>query len=131
METENIKAKITEAMRLVSCSTEPVFLREISVTGGDVLLGIKGSETIVDTEVEPRPCVTNISERQIAFSNGRLLFGDQKILFPPGITRAEIESAEEILIGTRPYRLVMLTVIPVGGVAIQSETIVRPLIKTT
>lgn len=124
-----IKKQVSEAMRLVSGSAQPVFLRTIAVTGGDVLLGIKGTETATDVEIDPKPLVGNVSERQIAMSNGRLLFGDAKVVFPPGIALATIQAAT-VVIGSKEYRVVQVDAMQAGGGEVMATAVIRPLIQT-
>ncbi len=107
-----IKAAITEAMQILQDAGVMVkgrfrvFLRTVSSTGGDTLLGLKGTETVTDAEVLPSPLVVNVNERVIAFSNGRLKFGDLKVTFPPDMAIATIEAADAIIVDTTPYRVI-------------------------
>lgn len=129
MEIDSIKAQITEGMRHLALSADAVFLRTVSATGADTLLGLKGTETVTDTEVLLRPMVTNVSERKVAFSNGRLLFGDRSVVFPPGVTEAQLKAVTAVLLGTIQYRVVETEVLDVGGQEVQVQAVVRLLVK--
>lgn len=126
---DGIRAQVTEGMRALSPSADAVFLRTIASTGGDALLGLKGTETATDTEIVPRPFVANASERLIQFSNGRLLYGDLAVVFPPAITEAQVKAASRVLIGAVPYRVIETGRLDLGGRSVQARAVVRRIVE--
>jgi len=89
---DELKARITAAMAMLG-GGHPVTLRIITETGGDPLLGIRGTPTVVDTLVSPTPWSVNVSYAEIQASGGKLKLGDMKFLFPPGMTQAQLEGS--------------------------------------
>lgn len=84
----------------VNASEHRVYLRTVTETGGDVLLGLRGTQTVTDVEVLPKPFVTNVSFDEIQVSGGKLHAGDWAILFPPtGFTKAQVEASQVIVDG--------------------------------
>ncbi len=99
---------IDGGMRKLGGAARPVTLRRVTETGGDTLLGIRGTETVVDTVVTPSPFVTNVSYREVSLSQGRLHDGDFSILMPPtGYTKDQIEAGTIIVDGIEchPYKV--------------------------
>jgi hypothetical protein len=99
---------IDGAMRKLGGAARPVVLRQITETGGDPLLGIRGTETVVEATVTPSPFVTNVSYREVSLSQGRLQDGDFSILFPPtGYTKEQIEAGTIVVDGVEchPYKV--------------------------
>jgi len=141
---DGIRETITEAVRMLTEAIpalgaippgadvgEQVYLRTVTSVGGDALLGIKGAETVVDTLVEPSPLVTNVNDREIAFSNGRLLFGDMKIMFVPPTARTDVEAATALRIRSGLWRLVQIDGVTLAGVEIGVKAVVRRIVEAS
>lgn len=99
---------IDGGMRKLGGAARPVILRRVAETGGDALLGIRGTEAPVEVTVTPSPFVTNVSYQEISLSQGRLQDGDFSILLPPtGYTKAQIEAGTVIVDGVEchPYKV--------------------------
>src|SRR5512137_763149 len=95
-------------MRTLGGAARSVVLRTVTTTGGDALLGIRGTETTTDVPVTPTPFVTNVSFQEIQTSAGRLHDGDFAILLPPtGYTKAFVERCIVLVDGVEcdPYKV--------------------------
>lgn len=124
-----LRALLTGAMRDLGMADQAVFLRAVAATGEDALLGIKGDETVTDTEVAPRPWVANVSEKKVAESNGRLLFGDLQVLFPPGVAESAVRGADAVVVGADEYRVVRVDTFAFQGQAVQVAAVVRRVVR--
>jgi hypothetical protein len=103
-----LRRQIECAMRTLGGAARTVVLRSVSETGGDTLLGVRGTETVTEVTVTPSPFVTNVSYQEVELSQGRLTDGDFSILMPPtGYTKEQIEAGTIIVDGVEchPYKI--------------------------
>jgi hypothetical protein len=119
-----IRDRITVAMGYLRGAAQTVKLRKVTETGGDGLLGIRGTVTNADTTIDPPPFVTNVSLQEIQASNGVLQTGDLALLVPPGIAKTDLE-ASLYVIGTDVYQFIRLDEWPAAEGVLWSRVLIR------
>lgn len=126
MEADAIARQVSLGLTALVPSDNPVFLRSVSATGNDPLLGIRGTEMVVDIEVTPRPAVADVSMREVALSNGRLVEGDLRLFAAasPILTEGMI-----MVCGGIEYRAVSVDPTRIGGRVVAQTVTLRKRVR--
>jgi len=127
MEGGSIARQVEMGLRAVIASDSPVFLRSVAATGNDPLLGIRGTETVTDTELKPRPSIDGVGLREVAMSNGRLVEGDLKMIAAANVV---LDEAMVFVFNGEEYRSVAMNMVRFGGTVVGYSATLRKRIRT-
>lgn len=127
MEGGSIARQIEMGLGSVIASESPVFLRSIASTGNDPLLGIRGTETVTDVELLPRPSVDCVGIREVSLSQGRLVEGDLKMIAASNVV---LDEAMIFVYNSEEYRAVSMGMVRFGGVGVAYSATLRKRIRT-
>jgi len=124
IEGEGVRAQLVTALEVLQASEHDVFLRTRAATGDDALLGIRGTVTITDIPIAPRPSVKVLTLREVALSEGRLQEGDLELVVAGTTTKAQLEAAH-LLIASVEYDTEQVASYELGGVTVGHRVVAR------
>ena len=85
----------------------PMYIRTVSASGADENLGVKGTETVIDTLIVPNPEVKNVSLFLVNKSNGLIELGDIIARVSAiNVTKAQLETADFIKYQDRLWKII-------------------------
>jgi hypothetical protein len=77
----SIQSKISKTLERLNATSRLVYLRSVSSSGGNSLLGLGQSVSSSDTLAEPQPAVDLMTTHEIAVSGNFFQMGDYKMIF--------------------------------------------------
>ncbi len=119
-----IRSKVKSILARFQATSRVVKFRQVTVTGGNTLLGIGGTRTVTDTLCDPQPVIEVISGEEIAGSGGLLQPGDFRILFDGTVPEATLRN-RQLLYGDEVLDIVRPIPVPLGGIAVAWQVIAR------
>lgn len=119
-----IRDKVKAILTRFQATSRIVKFRQVTVTGGNTLLGIGGTRTVTDTLCTPQPVVEAISSEEIAGSGGLLLPGDYRMLFDGTVPETTLRN-RQILYGDEVLDIAHVIPVPLGGISVAWQVICR------
>jgi len=127
MEGGSIAHQIAIGLGAAVPSDTPVFIRTVAATGADPLLGIRGTETVTDVLMVPRPSIDCVGLKEIALSNGRLVDGDLTMI---ASAYQVLNEAMVIVYSNEEYRVIAASPVRIGGRAVGYSATLRKRVRT-
>lgn len=119
-----VQNKISRALGRVKASAQSVYLRTVSASGGNNLLGIGVTRSKSDTLVDPTPAVRQVSSGEIATSGGLYQPGDYRFVFAGSIPRETLRNCQ-IVYGTQVLQVMRIDESVLDGVVVAWTVMAR------
>lgn len=121
----SLRQKVATTLRRVNATAYPVYLRQVTLTGGDPLLGVGQTTTVEETLVDPPPAVDLLPTDMVVTSGGLYQTGDYRMTF--AATSLEESTLRNSLIryGDHLLKIVKIDPVAFGGMVVAWEIIAR------
>jgi hypothetical protein len=121
----SLRRKVATTLARVQASAYPVYLRQVTFTGGDSLLGVGQTTTVTDTLVDPMPAVDLLPTSLVVTSGGLYQAGDYRITFAATVIEEATLRNSLIRYGDHILRIVRIDPVAFGGMVVAWEVIAR------
>lgn len=119
-----VQAKIKAVLGQLQATPRVVRFREVTQTGGNTVLGIGGTVTTTDTDIDPQPAAQMVTSETIAGSGGLLLPGDWEFTFDGTINETNFRT-KQILFGDEVLNIVHYEPYALQGITVGYTVIAR------
>jgi hypothetical protein len=119
-----LQAKIAKALAKLGATHKTVYLRTVSVTGGNSVLGIGQTKSNSDTELDPQPAVTMVDSWEIANSGGLLQLGDYKFTMAGTVEEATLRGSL-VVYGEDVLKVISYKPSVINGTVVAWEVLAR------
>jgi hypothetical protein len=119
------QAQLARALKKLNATHKVVRFRLVTQSDGNTLLGLPGTTTTTDTDIDPQPVVEMLKPEEIETSRGLFMMGDYKLLFAGSVDETLLRT-RLLLLGTDVLRIIRYY--PAGtlnGVVLAWEVIAR------
>lgn len=120
----SIQSKISKVLTRLSPTSRVVYLRSVTASGGNSLLGLGQSVTSSDTAADPQPAVELINASEIAVSGNFYQMGDYKFIFAGSIEESTWQTSL-IIYGTEVLKIVKYDPQVIYGTVAAWEVVAR------
>jgi hypothetical protein len=124
MDGTALQAKIAKTLKKLGATHKTVYLRTVSVSGGNTVLGLGQTKSNSDTELDPQPAVTLVDAWDIANSGGLLLLGDYKLTLAGTVEEATLRGSL-IVYGEDVLKMISYKPSVLDGTVVAWEVVAR------